>query len=221
MRQRPPTTEKFDVVDSLLGNNSKIETSAEPLDEQEQEAIIQEFEILAIQQHRTWRSVFGAGTVAAGLFFLYAAWRQKVEPYGVRYTGELRSVTGASTVTAVLALQGVSLLLAAAGLLVNLPPKAGAGQREAAGCLPFAVRQRLALWSGVLGAAGAGVYWAAALVRMVQLHGAQYGKRWELSWLPAGPLAACLVCCYVASSLYGTEREIQRLRSYRYRYKKL
>ncbi|GLC35331.1 hypothetical protein PLESTB_000576400 [Pleodorina starrii] len=214
MRQRPRAEDKFIAVDSLLGS----ETRTEPLDEQEQEAVIREFEALSLQDHKRWRMVFGGGALAAGIFFLYAAWRQYVEPFGVRYTGELRSTIRADAATALLLLQSASLLASAGGLLTSkLPPP---GDR-AAGCLPFAVRHRAALWGGAGGAAVGAACWMVVLVRSVQIHGRKYGSHWELAWLPVGPLAACLLCCHVASMLAGTEREIQRLRGYRYRFKKL
>jgi hypothetical protein len=37
---------------------------------------------------------------------------------------------------------------------------------------------------------------------------AQYGSRWELSWLPVAPLAGCLLCYHVAGMLNNSEREV-------------
>ncbi|GIL89562.1 hypothetical protein Vretimale_1882 [Volvox reticuliferus] len=214
MRQRQNYSGKFSVVDSILGP----ETRSEPLDENEQEAVIREFEALSQQQHIKWRLVIGGGTLAAGIFFLYAAWRQYVDPFGVRYTGELRTAIPGDAATSVLLVQALSLLISAGGLLnSHLPPP---GQREAS-CLPFVTRHLVALWLGVGGASLGAVCWTAVLIRMVQLHSRQHGAHWELFWLPAGPLAACLLCCHVAHILTDTEREIQQLRGYRYRFKKL
>ncbi|GIL42296.1 hypothetical protein Vafri_314 [Volvox africanus] len=214
MRQRSSYSGKFAVVDNILGP----ETRSEPLDEHEQEAVIREFETLSQQQHLKWRLVIGGGTLAAGIFFLYAAWRQYIDPFGVRYTGELRTAISGDAATLVLVVQALSLLISAGALLnSHLPPP---DQREA-GCLPFAVRHRVALWLGVGGASLGAVCWTTVLVRMVQLHGRQHGAHLELFWLPVGPVTACLLCCYVAYILTDTEQEIQRLRDYRYRFKKL
>ncbi|GLI70562.1 hypothetical protein VaNZ11_015485 [Volvox africanus] len=122
MRQRSSYNGKFAVVDSILGP----ETRSEPLDEHEQEAVIREFEALSQQQHMKWRLVIGSGTLAAGIFFLYAAWRQYVDPFGVRYTGELRTAISGDAATTVLIVQALSLLISAAGLLnSHLPPPGG------------------------------------------------------------------------------------------------
>ncbi|EFJ42938.1 hypothetical protein VOLCADRAFT_107034 [Volvox carteri f. nagariensis] len=203
MRQRTGTHGKFALVDSILGP----ETRSEPLDEQEQEAVIREFEALSLQDHTRWRIVFGGGALVAGLFFLYAAWRQHVEPFGVRYTGELRSAIRADVATSVLLLQALSLVLSAGSLLTSkLPP---AGHRAADGGLPYTTRHRAVMRVGVAGAAVGAVCWTGVLIRMVHLHGRKHGSHWELSWLPLGPLIACLLCGHVASMLTDTEQEAQ------------
>jgi hypothetical protein len=79
MRQRARVAGNYAAVDNLLGPDSRTE----PLDEQEQEAVIREFEALSLQDHIKWRIVFGGGALLGGLFFLYAAFRQHVEPFGV------------------------------------------------------------------------------------------------------------------------------------------
>ncbi|PNH08446.1 hypothetical protein TSOC_004971 [Tetrabaena socialis] len=190
-----------------------IDARGEPLDEREQDSVIGEFVALSVEQHRTWRSVIGWGVLCAALFFAFAAWSQHVEPYGVRYTGELRSATRPHAVTAALGLQAVSLLAAAAALLANLPQRLPPDATLPSSSPPAlaAPWQRAALWGGVLGAAAGAAYWGAAL----------HGSRLELLWLPAGPLVACLLAVYVTRMLADTGREIQRLQAYRYRYKKV
>lgn len=36
----------------------------------------------------------------------------------------------------------------------------------------------------------------------------QHGAKWELAWLPLGPLAASGACVYVSSLLADTEKEV-------------
>lgn len=79
MRQRSGATEKFAVVDNLIGP----ENHPEPLDEQDQETVIREFEKISSQYHVKWTMIIGGGVVFLAFFFLYAAWRQHVEPFGV------------------------------------------------------------------------------------------------------------------------------------------
>ncbi|KAG2498718.1 hypothetical protein HYH03_003458 [Edaphochlamys debaryana] len=202
--------------------DSAAEEPVEFLDEQEQEQLIREFEDQQRDSQRTWRAIFGTGCLAMGLFFLYAACRQQLEPFGVRFTGELRSAAPAGPwVAAVLGLQGVALLLSGWGLLSEVPPRKLALGAARTACLPYSARQAALLWSGVGAAAVGAVFWSCVMGHLLAKEGAKVGARWELLWLPAGPLAGCLLCCHVASSLADTEKEIQKLKSQRYNYKKL
>lgn len=208
-RRRGP----FDTVDYLL----KDSTRCEPLDETEQEEVVVSFEDRALAEQRTWKRLFGAGTVALALFFLSAAVRQVVEPYGVRYTGELTSVTSHVAVVSVLALQGCALALVAASMLTGIPQR---GERARI-CLPPSQQQQLLLRLGGVGCAVGAAYWGHALYAMIRKHGYEAGQHWELLWLPAAPLALALLCGYVTSVLKHMGQQVMELRKMKYRHKRL
>ncbi|KAG2427565.1 hypothetical protein HXX76_012219 [Chlamydomonas incerta] len=187
------------------------------MDEAEQDALIREFEAISASSRRMWQLVWGLVALGGAAFYGWSAWRQHVEPWGVRYTGVFRPVVdSAEAVVAVLASQAVAMVLAAAALLSNVPPK---GHRDV-GCMPVASRQLLlGLTGAAVGCAGA-AFWAAGMWRLAQRFGWEDGVHLEALWLPTLPVTCCLLCTYVASSLGDTEKQVQKLKDMRYRFKK-
>jgi hypothetical protein len=204
MRQRPQP------ASSLLAEE-------QPLDEQEQDAVLAELEQQQATTMWLFRLLFGVGAAALATFFVYAAWQQQAAPWQVRYTGELRTVTSQGGSVAALALQGAGLAAAAAALLAGLP---GRGAR-ARSCLPAPRHTWLLLAAAAAVTAGAGAYWAVALHANVRKWGRANGFHPELMWLPAGPVAYCLLCLYFTHSLSTTSQELQKLQRLRYRFKKV
>jgi len=73
-----------------------------------------------------------------------------------------------------------------------------------------------------LAAAGAGcLYWSSAMFHSIAKYGYAVGAKWELLWLPFGPVGFCALCWHLLSSLEGTSRELQQLKRLAYDYKKV
>eukprot|EP00882_Tetradesmus_deserticola_P023037 GHRQ01025068.1.p1 GENE.GHRQ01025068.1~~GHRQ01025068.1.p1 ORF type:complete len:209 (+),score=73.89 GHRQ01025068.1:215-841(+) len=198
------------IADQLLADD-------QPLDAEEQAAVVAALEEQQLQQNRAFKLTFACISLALGAFFLHASLQQRLHPYETRFTGELRPVTSSGTVAAMLFLQGLSLLAAAAGLVKELPKR---GDKERA-CMPAGVQVWVLLDVAVALASIACLYWSAALWASVQKYGWAVGAQVELVWLPLLPLAVCLLCCYVVNSIQVTARDVQRLRRLQYDFKKV
>jgi hypothetical protein len=203
---RKPTN----IADQLLADD-------QPLDAEEQAAVIAALEEQQLQQNRTFKLLFACIAAALGAFFMHAALQQQLHPYETRFTGELRPVTSSAAVAGMLFLQGMGLLTAAAGLVKELPKK---GDRERA-CMPAGMQVQALLATAVVLTSIGGIYWSAALWVSVQKYGWDVGAKWELTWLPLLPLGMCLLCCYAVHSIQGTARDVQRLRRLQYGFKKV
>ncbi|WIA41965.1 hypothetical protein OEZ86_009268 [Tetradesmus obliquus] len=138
------------VADQLLADD-------QPLDAEEQAAVIAALEEQQLQHNRTFKLAFGCISGALGTFFLHASLQQQLHPYEVRFTGELRPVTSSAAVAGMLFLQGLGLLTAAAALVKELPRR---GDRERA-CMPAGVQVQMLLGAAVLLAGFGGIYWSA------------------------------------------------------------
>jgi hypothetical protein len=198
------------IADQLLADD-------QPLDADEQAAVIAELEEQHLQQNRTFKLTFAFVSGAIGVFFLHAALQQQLHPYETRFTGELRPVTNSATVAGMLFLQGLGLLAAAAGLVKELPKK---GDRERA-CMPAGQQVQMMLVNAVALTSVGCIYWSAALWASVQKYGWDVGAKWELVWLPLLPLGVCLLCCYVVHSIQVTARDVRQLRRLQYDFKKV
>eukprot|EP00877_Chromochloris_zofingiensis_P010545 jgi/Chrzof1/5744/Cz16g14080.t1 len=200
-RQRRPAA----VVDTLL-------TQAQPLDESEQQKVIEALQEQQLSQNRRFRAIFGTGALGLSLFFFCAATQQHAHPWEARYTGELRSVTQHQHVEAMLFLQGMAMLATAFGLLTQLPKK---GEIDR-GCMPAGSQIKAALWTGTAFALVGAVYWGTAWWRNYNKHGHIVGANWELLWLPFGPLTYSLICHHVIHTLTSTGQELQALQKMTY-----
>jgi hypothetical protein len=198
------------VADGLLA-------AGEPLDEHEQQAVIQQLQEEQLAQNRQFKLVFGTGAVLVAAFFAWAGWQQHAHPWEQRFTGELRTVTGQHTVTTVLFLQALSMAWAASALFTDLPQK---GDRVR-GCSAAGLATQAQLTASVACAATGALYWGHAMYANIQLHGPQLGAVWDLLWLPLGPLTYSCLCAYVVTMVSNTGKEVRELQRLSYQYKKV
>ena len=119
--------------------------------------------------------------------------------------------------TAVLFLQAVALVAAGLGLLVEMPRP---GDRSRA-CLPAAQQSRMLVMASLLAAGIGCFYWSSAMSHSISKYGYAVGAKWELLWLPLGPLGYCGLCWHLLSSLGHTSKELQQLRKLAYDFKKV
>ncbi len=58
-----------------------------PLEEHEQEQVLEAFEDMQLSSARTWRATFGSGALLLAGFWLWSAWQEQAHPWGQRITG--------------------------------------------------------------------------------------------------------------------------------------
>lgn len=195
----------------------KLLSSDQPLADDEQDEVVEVLEEAAVDQARLFRRMFAVVALVIAAFFAFAATSQQKHPWEAQYTGELRTVTSNEAVVAVLGLQAVASALAAAGLLIRLPQP----WERSRTCMPPAQQSRFLVATSVILAAFGALYWGSAMYHSIAKYGYAVGAKWELIWLPLGPVAYSLVCWHVLSSLEGTWKELQELKGLGYNHKKV
>lgn len=71
-----PRARKHDIADQLLSDD-------QPLDADEQQAVIAALEEQHLQQNRTFKLCFAGIAAVMGTFFIHAAYQQVMHPYEV------------------------------------------------------------------------------------------------------------------------------------------
>ncbi|KAE9607594.1 hypothetical protein Lal_00026808 [Lupinus albus] len=68
--------------------------------------------------------------------------------------------------------------------------------------------QEYAVYAGIIVA----IFWLYYMLRLSRF-------RWDIIWLPFGPLSAGAICLYVDHMLTESSEEVRKLRGYMYTYK--
>lgn len=213
----------------------------EPLDEEEQDAVISGLEAQAAAADAVFSGALCVLAALVAAFFLHAALQQARHPWTARYTGELRPVIGdGRAAAAALAAQGAGAAAAASALALSRlgcgasgpaprPGRRGRGlSRDGQGARSWSgARGRgrpgallpLLLAAGALLSGGGGAYWAAALRRAAAAHGG--AGVWPLVWLPLLPLLSAGGAAAAHASARGNAAELAALRRLRYDFKKV
>jgi hypothetical protein len=216
-RARPPKKKSTDpddasVVDALL-------SQSDPLDEAEQEAVVQGLRQQADAQQRRTASALAALSAALSLLFVYCALEQARRPYQQRHTGELRTVLEEpffAWAPAGLVLAAQALALAAQAAAMVAEASAGQKQQQPPLTRPPLLRLAAALPLAALGSA----YWLAAMLAHARKHPA-LGAPWELGWLPLAPLLVAGACGAARRAARATRREVEALAAARYAHKRV
>ncbi|XP_057768359.1 uncharacterized protein LOC130988514 isoform X2 [Salvia miltiorrhiza] len=73
-------------------------------------------------------------------------------------------------------------------------------------------RHHLWLWYSFVPGTLLAIFWLHHMLRLAKF-------RWEIMWVPLGPLCGAGVCLYVDNLLNGSSEEVRKLRGYMYAYK--
>ncbi|XP_057418874.1 uncharacterized protein LOC130713091 [Lotus japonicus] len=165
-----------------------------PLDPQEQEEFVRSLERSQIQQSRVWRRVFAALFFCYILFHLYSMFNQASSPWELRYHAYFMEET-------------YSWMIISADMVAVL-----ACSFAIIGLLDESMHHRrwihYSFFTGVVLA----VFWLYYMLRLPKL-------RWDVIWLPFGPLCASALCLYVDHLLAESSEDVRKLRGYMYTYK--
>ncbi|KAK9073728.1 hypothetical protein SSX86_006322 [Deinandra increscens subsp. villosa] len=166
----------------------------QPMDTEEQEELVRSLERSQAQQSRFWRRVFAGILCCFVVFLVFSIHGQTTMPWELRYhayfMGEIESwIVIAADWAAVLA-----CLMAIAGLLHNSRSR------------------RRFLWFSCCFGVLLAVFWLYNMLKLPKF-------RWDVIWLPFGPLSGAGFCLYVDTLLNESSEEVKKLRSYMYAYK--
>ncbi|KAK7319918.1 hypothetical protein RJT34_04647 [Clitoria ternatea] len=165
-----------------------------PLDSQEQEELVRSLERSLAQQSRLWRRVFSALFFCYILFFLYSIFQQVSSPWELRYHAYfMEEIYSWMVISA-----DWLAVLACSFAIIGLVHDSMLHKRWI----------RYSLYTGVILA----IFWLYYMLRLPKF-------RWDIIWLPFGPLGAAAICLYVDHLLTESSEEVRKLHGYMYAYK--
>ncbi|XP_052183238.1 uncharacterized protein LOC127795529 [Diospyros lotus] len=166
----------------------------QPMETLEQEELVRSLEKSQAQQSLLWRRVFAAILFCYAMFLIYSIYQQASSPWELRYhayfMGEVDSWIIISADWAAVLVCSVAI----AGLLFNCS------------------NHRRWLWYSCLGSLFVALFWLYYMLRLPRF-------RWDVVWLPLGPLSGAGICLYVDHLLNESSEEVRKLRGYMYAYK--
>ncbi|KAF3454221.1 hypothetical protein FNV43_RR04668 [Rhamnella rubrinervis] len=160
-----------------------------PMDTQEQEEMVRSFERSLAQQSRLWRSVFAALLLCFAGFLLYSIFQQVSSPWELRYHAYFMEEMSSWMIISADWVAVVACSLAIMGLLHE------------------SVDHRQWIWYSFSIGLVLPVFWLYYMLRMPRF-------RWDVIWLPFGPLSGAGICLYVDHLLSSSSEEIRRLRGH-------
>lgn len=167
----------------------------QPLETHEQVEIVQAFERNHALQNTVWRGIFSALLSTFAGFFVYSANRQSISPWDARYHAYFMEEVDSSTVIFADFVAVVVFMLAIAGLLWK--------SKLHIYCLGSSAAIGLLL----------ACFWLYHMLRLSRF-------RWDVIWLPLGPLSCAGMCIYIDRLLLEGLEDIKQLRSTIYHFKR-
>ncbi|XAR67089.1 hypothetical protein NMG60_11013520 [Bertholletia excelsa] len=165
-----------------------------PMDTQEQEELVRSFEESLAQQSRLWRGVFAALLCGYALFLIYSIHQQVYSPWELRYHAYFMEEVDSWLIILADWVAVMVCLTAINGLL-----------RESR-------NHRRWLWLSCIVGILVAVFWLYYMPRLPRF-------RWDVLWLPLGPLGGAVISLYVDHLLNESSEEVRKLRGYMYSYK--
>ncbi|KAF7819726.1 putative transmembrane protein [Senna tora] len=165
-----------------------------PMDSQEQEELVRTFESSQAQQSRLWRTVFAALICCYILFLLYSIFQQASSPWELRYHAYFME-------------EVYSWMIISADWIAVL-----ACSFAIMGLLHESMHRRQWIWYSWFTGIILAVFWLYYIMRLPRF-------RWDIIWLPFGPLGGATICLYVDHLLSESSEEVKKLRGYMYAYK--
>ncbi|XP_058206664.1 uncharacterized protein LOC131320098 [Rhododendron vialii] len=165
-----------------------------PIDTQEQEELVRSLEKNQAQHSRLWRGVFAAILCCYSGFLIYSIYQQALSPWELRYHAYFMEEVDSWIVISADWAAVAACSIAIAGLLID------------------SKYHRRWLWYSCFGGLSVAVFWLYHMSRLPRF-------RWDVVWLPLGPLCGAGICLYVDHLLDESSEEVKKLRGYMYAYK--
>ncbi|KAL6874674.1 hypothetical protein ACP4OV_013339 [Aristida adscensionis] len=167
-----------------------------PMDTQEQEELVRSLEQKQAQQSRRWRRVFAGFLLGYAAFLVYSSLHHAWFPWELRYHAYFMEDLPAPMVIIADWIAALACLFAVKGLLQSSGPS-----------------KKWMWYSSYIGVLVA-IFWTYYILRLPRI-------RWDVAWLPFGPLIAGALSLYVDHVLLESMKDINTLRSYMYNFKAL
>ncbi|XP_010267061.1 PREDICTED: uncharacterized protein LOC104604433 isoform X1 [Nelumbo nucifera] len=165
-----------------------------PIDTKEQENMVLYFERKQAEQSFLWRSVFAAFLCCFATFLVFSILYQALYPWELRYHAYFMDEIDSWVVISADSVAVFACLMAIFGLLQS------------------SESHRQWIWYSCYCGILLAVFWLYYMLRMPKF-------RWDIVWLPFGPLSAAGICLYVDHLLTESSKEVRKLRNYMYAYK--
>ncbi|XP_059432925.1 uncharacterized protein LOC132166168 isoform X2 [Corylus avellana] len=158
------------------------------------EELIRSLEKTQSQQSRLWRRLFAAILFCFALFLVYSIFQQASSPWELRYHAYFMEEVDSWMIISADWLAVLACSLAIIGLLHN------------------SKHHRQWMWYSCFAGIILAVFWLYYMLRLSKF-------RWDVIWLPFGPVSGAGMCLYVDHLLSESSEEIRKLRGYMYAYK--
>ncbi|KAL6224123.1 hypothetical protein ACLB2K_002979 [Fragaria x ananassa] len=165
-----------------------------PMDTQEQEELVRSLEKSQAQQSRMWRALFASLLFCFAAFLMHSIHQQVSSPWELRFHAYFMEEMDSWMIISADWLAVVACSLAIKGLLHN------------------SKHHRRWIWFSFLTGIIVAVFWLYYMLRLPRF-------RWDVIWLPFGPISGTGLSLYVDHLLLESSEEIRKLRGYMYAYK--
>ncbi|KAF8034070.1 hypothetical protein BT93_C0371 [Corymbia citriodora subsp. variegata] len=165
-----------------------------PMDTQEQEELVRSFEKNQALQSLCWRSVFAAFLFCFAAFLVFSIYQQATSPWELRYHAYFMEEAPSWMIIFADWIAVLACSMAIVGLIQNTR------------------QHRQWLWYSCFASIVPAIFWLYYLSRIPRF-------RWDVLWLPLGPLGGAGLCLYVDHILHESAEEVRKLRGYMYTYK--
>ncbi|CAA6671657.1 unnamed protein product [Spirodela intermedia] len=182
-------------VDGEGGDRFSLPTrdDFEPLDTREQLELVCSFERQHARNSRLWRGIFSTLLLLYAGFLTYSIIQHFRHPWELRFHAYFMEDMSAWVVTCADFAAILACLLAVRGLQDRSSP------------LHW-------LWYSCFVGVLLAIFWLYHIYRLPEF-------RWDIAWLPLGPLSGALACLYLEHLLEESWEEIRKLRGSMYSYK--
>ncbi|KAL1326331.1 hypothetical protein HN51_036407 [Arachis hypogaea] len=165
-----------------------------PMGPQEQEEFVRSLEATQAENNRFWRRVFAILLFCYMQFLLYSIFKQVTSPWEMRpYAYFMEDIYSWMIISA----DWMAVLVCSFSMK---------------GLIDESVHHRRWIWYSWFTAIVPAMFWLYYMLRLPKF-------RWDVIFLPFGPLGGATICLYVDHLLSESSEEIRKLRGYMYSYK--
>ncbi|KAK0571420.1 hypothetical protein LWI29_015497 [Acer saccharum] len=165
-----------------------------PIDSREQEELVRSLERSHAQQSLVWKSVFAVFMFGFAAFLVYSIFQQASSPWELRYHAYFMEEIDSWMIIFADWIAVLACSMTIIGLLHN------------------SKYRRRCIWYSCFAGIILAVFWLYYMLRLPKF-------RWDVIWLPFGPVGGAGICLYVDHLLNESSEEVRKLRSYMYAYK--